>query len=754
MLKAAIIALCLWTTDVLRPGTSVAQKPASGPPTKMSSSSQHDPDNPANRGRARVNTYLDEIAATYTAKRATTLARIRIRAESEARQAAVRNELRALIGEFPSRTPLNARILGETEGNGFLIRKVIFDSQPNFPVTALLYLPKDSTRGPASEPTSGEKHPALLITPGHYFTGKTSDAGMAALFAQNGFIVLTYDPIGEGERLQYPDPAHPGTSLAGAATGEHGEASLQPMLLGDTIARYMIWDAMRGIDYLSALPDVDPKRIGAFGCSGGGTITALTGTLDPRIAAIGVACYITSFNALLRALGPQDAEQSSPRFLSSGHDFADLIEVAAPRPYAVISTYNDMFPFAGAVQTVSEARRFYALFDPASAGIPASPGPSTPPAEPTAPALNSDTTNEVSPSAALQFITGPGRHAALGPITPQILTFFMRVLEPGVNAGHPQLARSLAGESSGTPSAIPNMPKDAFQVTPTGQVATSYPNSETVFTLNRKRAAALIPNRHRTPSNDQLARSIRAATGAQAEPGASETGTTSSASTSGPFALSTGDGIDLQGEIAVPEKPGRHPAILFLVPDSIRGENAIAQANQARFNALAAAGNVVLAITLRPSPPGIDDMKSPILGPFYLLSLRADLVGKTLLGMRIDDAIRAIDDLSRRPDVDPTRISAVASGHMGLVLLHAAVLDPRLRHIAIDHVLTNYRSLLDAPLPIGAPEDVVHGVLLHYDIPDLVRVLGRHVTVADPLNGSDDLSQTSTPLASLASSGH
>jgi hypothetical protein len=336
------------------------------------------------------------------------------------------------------------------------------------------------------------------------------------------------------------------------------------MLLGDTIARYMIWDAMRGIDYLSALPDVDPKRIGAFGCSGGGTITALTSALDTRIAATGVACYITSFDALLHALGPQDGEQSSPHFLSSGLDFADLIEVAAPRPYAVISTYSDMFPFAGAVKTVTEARRFYTLFDPASAGNPASAGPSTPPAEPTAPALNSDTTNEVSPSAALQFITGPGRHAALGPITPQILSFFMRVLEPGVNADHPQLARSLAGESAATQSALLNMPKDAYQVTPTGQVATSYPNSETVFTLNRKRAAALIPNRHRTPSNDQLARSIRAATGAQAEPGASETGTTSSASTSGPFALSTGDGIDLQGEIAVPEKPGRHPAILFL----------------------------------------------------------------------------------------------------------------------------------------------------------------------------------------------
>jgi hypothetical protein len=87
-------------------------------------------------------------------------------------------------------------------------------------------------------------------------------------------------------------------------------------------------------------------------------------------------------------------------------------------------------------------------------------------------------------------------------------------------------------------------------------------------------------------------------------------------------------------------------------------------------------------------------------------------------------------------------------------LLHAAVLDHRLRHIAIDHVLTSYRSLVDAPLPIGAPEDVVPGVLLHYDIPDLVRVLGRRVTVVNPLDGPKDLSQFSNPIDSLAAPRH
>jgi cephalosporin-C deacetylase-like acetyl esterase len=138
-----------------------------------------------------------------------------------------------------------------------------------------------------------------------------------------------------------------------------------------------------------------------------------------------------------------------------------------------------------------------------------------------------------------------------------------------------------------------------------------------------------------------------------------------------------------------------------------------------------------MVFTPRPSPPGVEETKSPILGPFYMAQLRSEQVGTTLLGMRVDDVIRAVDYLASRPDVDPGNIAAVATGHMGLVLLHAAVLDPRLKHIAIDHTLKSYRALLDTPMPIDAPQDILPGVLLKYDIPDLVRVLGPRLTATD-----------------------
>ncbi len=318
-----------------------------------------------------------------------------------------------------------------------------------------------------------------------------------------------------------------------------------------------------------------------------------------------------------------------------------------------------------------------------------------------------------------------------------------------MNATHSFLSLPSDGGGRDANNGLTGLPKEAFQVTPTGQVLTSYPNSETVFTLNKKRTAGIIPTSRSGLTIGRLAASIRKVTGTEVQPGMSRPGAELLAAKSGALDFPTSEGLHLQGELSVPPSTGRHPAVLLLVPDSMRGDNPIARANLAQFDALAAAGNVVLAITPRPSPPGTDEMKSPILGPFYLLSLRADLVDRTLIGLRVDDVIRATDYLARRADVDPNRITAVASGHMGLVLLHAAVLDSRLKHIAIDHVLASYRSLLDAPLPTGAPEDILPGDLLRYDIPDLAHALGSRLTETAPLKGTDDLSQSSTPLKEI-----
>jgi cephalosporin-C deacetylase-like acetyl esterase len=734
------------TAAILAATVLLAQAPPATPSRPaVTPQVRPDPNSPSNIGRTQITNYLDDIAAQETAARRATIAAITTRAQAEARQREVRKKILTLIGGLPEKTPLSAKVLGSTQAEGFRIEKILYESQPNFPVTALLYLPDTKPGAPQ------QKLPAIVIAPGHGFTGKVTDYSFASTFARNGFAVLSYDPIGQGERLQYPDPVDPAKTLLKAATGEHGEAGLQPILIGDALARTFAWDGIRAVDYLTSRPEIDPNRIGAFGCSGGGTMTALLGALDSRVHAIAVACYLTSFDTLLPSIGPQDAEQSTPNFIASGLDFPDWVELAAPRPYAIISTAQDMFPYAGALATATESRRFYALFDPASAGTPT--GNPTP-GIPTGPTLNPDTSNAIPSTAALQWITGIGRHGNLRPLTAQIVSFFLTQL------AHSDAAPILppSPEPGVSPFAMPaDIPASAFQVTPTGQVATSYPNSETVHTLTLKRYATLPKPKPFTAP--QLQQSVREVTHATVKPGYTAPVNTQSPPLASPpegdvhvrhrFTLATAPGINIQAEFYRPAD-GKHPALLVL-KDSLDPALEPSRVEEIkRFRALADAGTAVLVIAPRPSPPGNEETKASILGPFYLTELRAELVGKTLLGLRVDDVISAVSFMSGGTTTDPNQITAEASGHLGLVLLHAAVLDPRLKHITIDHTLESYVSLLRAPMPVGAPEDILPGVLLHYDIPDLTKTLGSRLTFTNPLPGTANLSSNSLKEGALS----
>jgi hypothetical protein len=197
------------------------------------------------------------------------------------------------------------------------------------------------------------------------------------------------------------------------------------------------------------------------------------------------------------------------------------------------------------------------------------------------------------------------------------------------------------------------------------------------------------------------------------------------------FTLATAPGITIDAEFYRPAD-GKHPALLLL-RDRLDPAVDASRADEIRsLRAMADAGTAVLVIAPRPSPPGTEETKSPLLGTFYLTSLRAELVGRTLLGLRVDDVLAAVTFLSGGTTPDPAQLSARASGHLGLVLLHAAVLDPRLKHITVDHALESYRSMIEAPLPEDASEDILHGVVQRYDIPDLVRELGPRLTWNSP----------------------
>jgi hypothetical protein len=138
MLKIISSILHVISSGVLLASFAIAQ--SSAPPARPSPAShaRPDPNSSAQIGRTHLTRSLNGIATGFTASRAASVASIRSRAEAEERQIMVRKQILSLIGSLPERTPLNARVLGTTQADGFQIEKVLFDSQPNFPVTALL----------------------------------------------------------------------------------------------------------------------------------------------------------------------------------------------------------------------------------------------------------------------------------------------------------------------------------------------------------------------------------------------------------------------------------------------------------------------------------------------------------------------------------------------------------------------------------------------------------------------------------------
>jgi dienelactone hydrolase len=183
---------------------------------------------------------------------------------------------------------------------------------------------------------------------------------MAANLAAKGFVVLAYDPVGLGERVQSYDRTAR-KRIAGCCADEHLHAGAQSMLIGESVARYFIHDAIRGIDYLVSRPEVDAERIGAAGCSGGGCVTTYVAALDPRVKAAAPACFINTLRVLFTGPYP-DSEMSLPRFIASGLDHADFIAVSNRMPWLILATEGDFFTPAGVHPVYREARRWYGLF--------------------------------------------------------------------------------------------------------------------------------------------------------------------------------------------------------------------------------------------------------------------------------------------------------------------------------------------------------------------------------------------------------
>ena len=285
------------------------------------------------------------VAQSQLGQRQAVISSIHTVQAPEQRKDYVRGKLLDIFGRLPvSNAPLNARVTNRISQAGFQIETVIFESSTGYFVSADVYVP-----------SAPGVYPAVLDQVGHYSNSKAEEQLAASNLALKGFVVLVFDPVGQGERLQGENfvapPADPGVY-------QHLMAGAQTILVGKTLARYMVSDAMRALDYLNSRPDVDSHRIGATGCSGGGVLTEWTAALDARIKVVAAACSLNVSSNIFPS--PGDSEQSPQDLIGAGLDYADFVEVVAPEPYLILTTAGD--DPAAPQAAFNEAQSFYKVY--------------------------------------------------------------------------------------------------------------------------------------------------------------------------------------------------------------------------------------------------------------------------------------------------------------------------------------------------------------------------------------------------------
>ena len=585
--------------------------------------------------------------------------------EWKERQEKVKNTLMKIVGPFPEKTPLHPEVTGIAQEDGYRIEKIVYQSMAHFYVTGCLFIPNGVKA----------KRPAILFVSGHTKDGFRADAYQTMILnlVKKGFIVFAIDPISQGERIQLYDPKT-NASIAGGSSPviEHNYLGNQCLVSGVSLARYFIWDGIRGIDYLLTRKEVDRSRIGIAGQSGGGTQTAYIFAFDNRVKAAAPVNYITSAKKLLESIGPQDAEQDFYHGISSGITFADLLEVRAPTPVLIGAGTRDFFSIQGARETYKEVKKVYTVFG------------------------KENNVTEVEDD---------WEHGYTPKLREAVCAFFQKQL-------------NLPDSYRQVPVTLLNSKE--LQVTPTGQVASSFKNAETVFSINKKETQKLIDKLKVSRENfnqhlDEVRLKAKKLSGyitpeAEINPVFRGRYQRDGYSVEMYVLRGEGDAYAIPLLLFVPKKGGKLPGLIYLNPN---GKNADASVD-GKIAQLVEKGYVVAA----PDVIGIGETATAM-GNIPMLAM---LTGRSVPGIQAGDVVRVANFLKNRKNVDSNRIGAVAFGEMCPTLLYAATFDSGINSIVLDGSPVSYTSMVEnrAYDPTFFKDNTVAGALTAFDLPDLM----------------------------------
>jgi len=324
--------------------TTVSLVPAAAPPLRS----------PTGHGDRLRDSYFLQQAIQLGAE---ALADVRTRADWERKAPELRRQFLDMMGlwPLPPRTPLNATVVGTLDAPTFTVERLHFQSRPGLYVTGNLYVPKKRT-GPC---------PAVLYVCGHApvvvggvpHGNKVAYQHHAIWFAENGYVCLVIDTLQLGE-------------LPGLHHGLYRFGMWWWPALGYTPAGVELWNAIRALDYLQSRPEVDGKRLGVTGRSGGGATSWWLGAADERVSCIIPVAGIADLRAHVsegypgRLADGVVAGHCDCMYLVNTYrwDYTLVMALCAPRPLMLGNTDNDdIFPVPGYRRMTDKIQRLYTL---------------------------------------------------------------------------------------------------------------------------------------------------------------------------------------------------------------------------------------------------------------------------------------------------------------------------------------------------------------------------------------------------------
>lgn len=621
--------------------------------------------------------YLAALAVDTYRRRSARIAKLTTPAAIREYQAWARDTFLKLAGTLPARTPLNPRTVGAFERERYRVEKLVYESRPGFLVTANLYLPKPA--GP---------HPGVLFQMGHSTNGKGNVSYQRCCqgLVQLGYVVLAFDPAGQGERTNYPREGGWLTRL-GSADDEHTAPGRQMLLTGETMTGLQLWDAVRSLDVLESHPMVDRGRLASTGQSGGATLTMLLAAIDPRLTAAAVSSGNTENFAVEPFLSPgstDDAEQDLVGSAPLGFDRWDLLWPLAPKPLLIGTSARDFFGTYSPSYERSGEEEFARLAKAyATLGAPDR----------------------------LRHVETPLPHGLSYSLRVEIYDWFERHL----NGATPTVTE----EPPTTPE-----PDQTLWCGATGNAVRDF-GSKPVSTLIRESAASI-----RTPDAPADLRALL-----QVEPSATpllamKAKTRYRDCEIQAVEVNSAKNVWLPAWLFLPKGAWEK----FLIVVEPNGRNSQWHEDEL-YPRLAAAGMAVCAADIR----GTGDLQ-PGFGPgaaSYTREHQSEehyawaslILGRSLLGQRVTDILALANALAAAHP--RATLTLAARGRMTVPALCAAALDTRIRKTYLAEALISWRSVAESERYTAPLANFVPDILRHTDLQQITRSIApRPVIVA------------------------